>query len=261
MKFTLSVLVALCSFFAMAEELFAPKVLTDFQKHSLLKCKDGVFSAAKIKGGTFFASKSVKIDPTKKYQISGEFKSTGKRPMVYIGFVPYDAKNKQISCIYIHDSYNSLTTLAKDAKKGDKVLYLTDCSKWRKDTPHGYIAFNAKKDYSDMPNTSVLAIEKDIAKKDNLWVVTLKQPLKKDYAAKTSVRQHVATSSFIYPKYSYVGNQWTKLNGVVFGMAQRGAHGNKFWPKTAFIRPIVLVGQGDATTQLEFKNFKLEIVK
>ena len=111
---------------------------------------------------------------------------------------------------------------------------------------------------TDLDKTGVSALMEE---KDNLWVVTLKQPLTKDYAAKTSVRQHVATSSFIYAKNSYVGNQWTKLSGVVFGMAKHGAHGNKFWPKTVFIRPIVLVGQGDATTQLEFKNFKLEVAK
>lgn len=254
-------LLATISFLSLsAQDVVVVKNLNDLQKHSALKFKDGVFSA-KIGSGTFFSVKNIKIDLTKKYQVSAEFKSSGKKPNVYVGFVPYDANKRQISSIAINDVAKTLTSLAKDAKKGDKVLYLTDCTKWRKNTPHGYIVFNAKSDFSDLPNTTALAIEKNIVKKDNLYVVTLKKPLNKDYAAKTLVRQHVATSAFIYAKFGYVGNQWTKMSGVISGMAKQGAHNKKFWPKTVFIRPLILVNSGDKTSQLEFKNFKLEIVK
>jgi hypothetical protein len=51
------------------------------------------------------------------------------------------------------------------------------------------------------------------------------------------------------------------MSGVISGMAKQGAHSKKFWPKTVFIRPLILVNSGDKTSQLEFKNFKLEIVK
>ena len=257
MKHLLSFLVAVSALMVVAQELVVTKDLTSFLRHSQLSYKDGVFTL-KTGSGTVFAHKLVEIDPTKKYQISADIKVTGKIPTIYIGYLPMNEKKQQITCISINDKVNTLTTVAKAAKKGDKVLYLTNCASWYNNRAYTYIAFNAQKDYLDLPNYDTLPIVKNsIVKKDNVWEVKLEKPLTKNIVAGTLVRQHFASSAFIYPKSCKVTTEWASYVGTIQGMVKRGISNAKFWPSTKYVRPLILVTGGNKTTVVEFKNFKM----
>ena len=261
MKHLLSFLVAVTAFIVTAQELVVTKDLTSFLRHSQLSYKGGVFTL-KTGAGTVFTHKLVEIDPTKKYKISADIKATGKNPTIYIGYLPMNEKKQQISCISVNDKAKTLTTVAKTAKKGDKVLYLTNCDSWYNNRPYVFIAFNATEDFSDMPNNDTLPMVKNsIVKKDNVWEVKLEKPLTKNIVAGTLVRQHIASSAFIYPKLCKVTAEWNSFAGITQGIVKRGISNVKFWPKTKYVRPLILVTGGDKTTIVEFKNFKMELVK
>ena len=59
----------------------------------------------------------------------------------------YTAKKRSIQRSNITIQKGSLTTLAADAKSGDKVLKITDCSKWNvKRIKRTQVSFRAKED-------------------------------------------------------------------------------------------------------------------
>jgi hypothetical protein len=244
-----------------ANEVTAMKDANFFVKNPrIASFKDGVTTI--INGGPIVGKQVIPVDPAKKYQISAQIKSTGKKPTVYLGYVPLNAKKQQIDAITVNAIVNTLTTLAKPAKKGDKVIYVTNAATWRNDDAYGYVAFDAKKDFSDLPNNTIKNIVKGgISKVNNIWKIELKDAVAKDLAAGSFVRLHRATSTFIYSKIAQVGNKWMVLKGINKGIATNGIIFGTFWPKTKYVQVLVLSLYGDNKTTIDVKDLKVEEVK
>lgn len=117
------------------------------------------------------------------------------------------------------------TELAAPARKGDTVVKVKDASQWDMLTPWGVIAFNAKDDCSDLPNRDVTQIaEKKIEKKGDVWEVTLKKPVAKDYPAGTRVRQQRFGATYLYTAGpgKKAPADWQEFSGNVQGIAPAG---------------------------------------
>ena len=244
-----------------AADLFVPKTTADFSKANVT-AKEGVYTS---KGGfTLFSTKTFKMDPAKKYKISADFKSISGTPgYVYIGFRPLDAKNRWIHPASVYCLPKTMTELAAPAKKGDKAVKVKDAANWNTRSGHSCITFNAKEDLSDLPNFDFTYITKNGAvKKGDVWEISLKSPLKKDYAAGTKVRQQTASSSFIYAALRKLAPKGeAKLSGIVSGLYKDTIGFRKFWNGTKTFQVIVMHGSAKNDAVLEIRNIKLEEVK
>ena len=206
----------------------------------------------------------ITVDPAKKYRVSGEFcLKGGKKPWLYLGFAPYDEKGRPILPSQVNGNNKTLTTVAADAKKGDKVIKVKDASKWNINSPYSYIVFNAAEDYSDLPNrNSVRTVAPNAKQAGEVWEITLKTPLKADIAAGTAVRQQFDGGTYIYTAgfFKTVG-VWKTRTGTISGIAASGTPSNKFWKGTETVRVLILGINGEKQSETEFKNIKVEEVK
>ena len=125
-KLTVGLLASACMGMLSAQEIISIGKPADFaQKRQVAQADDGVIL---LKGnGAFTSVKTLTVDPAKKYQISGEFCLKGGKPAsVYLGFVPFDGQNRQITPVMIYINAKSLTEVAEAAKKGDQVVKVKD---------------------------------------------------------------------------------------------------------------------------------------
>lgn len=246
-----------------AAEVISIKEPADFTVPKRLS-KEGESLA--LKGNAIlFSARTLVLDPAKKYKISGDFrlKEGEISGRVFLGYAPYDAQGKPISPAAVNATSKSDTEIARAAKKGDKVIFVKDASKWNMKTPYGYIVFNTKEDYSDLPNRDLIGIPKDgIKQSGDVWEITLKTPLTNDRAAGVKVRQHLGAGTFIYNSGSVQVRQgWVTRTGILSGVAKSGSPTNKLWAGTASVRVLVMVLGGKTTDVLEMKNIKVEEVK
>ncbi|MDD5597330.1 MAG: hypothetical protein PHV82_05265 [Victivallaceae bacterium] len=187
----------------------------------------------------------IEIDPAKTYKLSGSFKSAGKdQGRCYLGLIMYDANKRLIHRNHITYKAGSQTKLAAEAKTGDTVIKLADCSKW--DTGklnRKLVAFGAKDDLSDLPNTDLSAPIDKLEKQGDIYEVTLTKPLKKDYPAGTEVREHYSTGGYQYcaAANKTVPNEWTKYSTVIKGIDPKGPSNKQFWPGTKYVKAIIIM--------------------
>lgn len=217
-----------------------------------------------FKGPGSLVFKPIKLDPAAKYTLTVTVKKDGsaKAFAYHCGFYCYDKAGRMIVCQNISSSKPSFTSLAKDVKPGDKTVTVKDGSKWRKG---GLVAFNAKQDYSDLPNREVVGQITKIEKQGDVWVITLSSPVKKAYAAGTDVREH------FYGGYVYavaggkLTDDWKTVTGSISGVnpPENGGYFKKFWTSTVSIRPMILLNWnwGDRTGSTQIKDVTLTISK
>ena len=236
----------------------------DFLQAKSVTASDNDAMAFKGAYTNLFSKEVIKVDPAKKYRISGEFCLKGGKPVaLFFGFVPYDKNKVQIIPNTVLGNNTTLTTVAEDAKKGDKVIKVKDASKWNVKSQYSYIVFNAAEDYSDLPNrNSVRTVAPNAKQAGEVWEITLKTPLKADIAAGTAVRQQFDGGTYIYTAgfFKTVG-VWKTRTGTISGIAASGAPSNKFWKGTETVRVLILAINGDKQSETEFKNVKVEEVK
>lgn len=183
-----------------------------------------------IKGGVF-SPEFIAIDPAKNYRLSGWFKLADKtkpsRALFGVRF--YDASRKEILCTAILPEPGTAAQLAADARKGDTVLTVTGT--WTVKSQFFYgIAFNVKDDLSDLPTPETMFINK-IEAKGTSTLVTVSEPLDKDYPAGTKVRQHRYVD---YPTVNFaVAEDWMECSLTFAG--QGTAYG-QIWPGAKFVR-------------------------
>ena len=207
------------------------------------------------------ATPYIDVDPNKSYTISATITNLGEKVTTfYMGFRAYDAKGA-IQCQDVHSRKDSFTTLAQDAKKGDNFIIVKDASKWDVKNKYTCVAFNAKEDFSDMPNRHRLNITKIEKLDDDTWKITLVAKLNRDFPADTGVRQHINGG------YIYTGGQGrilpgeTKvLKGTIKGIDLPGNYSVRKWPiATTRMRPIFLGDYSKANVSMKIVDFKVEI--
>jgi len=238
-----------------------------WQSHIALE-RDGIFGNQAT--GRSIISTRFAVDPQKKYRLSGEFRVSGvpgnKLENFYFGFIPYAANNTVIAPEMIRPMDIGIYFLAENAKAGDTHLTIKSAD-WQINTAHMCIAFNAKKNLSDLPNFDLSPkIKKNSARKnsDGTLRVTLSEPLKSAYPAGTSVRLHSADAMHIYAagKNAMLTDQWQELSGVISGEAVRGAVSDQWWHGTKSAGVIFrYAGKAIPDGVIEFRNIKVELLQ
>ncbi|MBQ7206464.1 MAG: hypothetical protein IJS01_01570 [Lentisphaeria bacterium] len=260
MKKTMLFATALFSCAVFAGEVYKAET-SDLYPPKSFQFKDGVFRAPGAR--VWVNSKKVlAVDPAKKYVISGEFRFLGTLPKSFsVGFMPMTEKGRAIPSAGIHAVPETGTVLAAEAKAGDTVIKVADAAKWNNKLPVCAVVFDAKEDFSDIPNYTFAATKKGSVKKNgDAWEIELVKPLAKAYAAGTPVRQHLYGGTYIYAvsMYGKFSADWRKYSGTVTGMTRNVRSDKQFWPATAKVRMVILTSGGKEDSVLEFRDFKVE---
>ena len=249
-----------------AAEIISIKEPTDFLTPKRVVKSDDMIT---VKGSNFtlHSAKTLSLDPAKKYKISGDFrlKNGEGGASLYLGFTAFDADGKQIQSVNVNAKAKSDTVVAKAASSGDSVIYVKDASGWDMKTPNGYIVFNTKPDYSDLPNRDFIAVPQgNIKQNGDVWEITLKTPLTKNVAEGTGVRQQLAGAAHIYSaiKYKMPKEEWFTLSGTTAGSTSLfGTPSKELWHGTASVRVLVTMLGGKPGDVVEMKNIKVEEVE
>ncbi len=234
----------------------------------------GIFEKGEDYSFTFKGSQTVRssdfisVCPDSIYKLSGEFKSLSDiNSILYFGFAPYTKEKKFIS----HESSNYIekteTELVKDCMKNDKVIFVKNALNWEVN-PNVCVAFNIDDsgNCSDLPNfnLSSAGIQK-ITKNEDCTSVELKHPCGVTYPAGTKVRLHLLGNTYIYNVASefVLKKEWTNISNLITTINDKSmiTFVNKLYPKTEFIKILLLTNFGNPKAVLQVKNVKLEEIK
>ena len=212
---------------------------------------------------------SFDVDPAKPVKLSGEFRFVGKMekgPVNFcFGFRPLTAEGRVISpstINYISRAF-ALTETTAAAAKGDTKIVLKDTSTWKKLNKYARLAFDAKPDFSDMPNFKLSNfITKVTPQEDGTSLVDFAKPLDFDVPAGTTVRVQCDSSTYIYTASTgnnKVTEEWKSYSGIIKGM-QPGAVPKAWWMGTAKANIVFFTHGPGHSGKLEFRNVKVETV-
>ena len=239
-------------------EALKPVSVADFTGYT--KSAKNIENGIRFTGTRYLFYKSVKsipIDLKKKYRISCEYRmAPGSKSAAKLYFAPisYDKNGQEISAVDQYCIRGTETVLAAPAKKGDKVVRIKNGTKWF--VKWGAIAFNAKSDFSDLPNNDFIYIS-SIRKNGDVWEVSLKKPLAKDYPAGTSVREQRAGASYRYVCYAKPQTEWTESTRIIQGEKNETAPGYaKAWRLGTVNAGIVFFTNG-SPIDIEIRNISI----
>ena len=131
----------LCMGTLSAAEIFKVATPADFGKKAKITQEEDVLV---VNGsGDFFTVKDFKLDPAKKYKLSGQFRLRSGSPVqVWLGYAPLNNKKQTLFPIYVNPVANTGTEVVAAARRGTKLLKVKDASKWKQRSC--YVAFNVK---------------------------------------------------------------------------------------------------------------------
>ena len=203
-------------------------------------------------GGRVLSEELIPINPELRYKLSGFFNSEGAEAKMCLGFVSYDADEKEITSQQITPIIGTETKLREAASKGDTVLKIENGQQWVFDTKWtpdwGFVAFDVDDSgaYSDLPNRNLSGAGlKSIRQVGGQWEVELAKPLTADFVAGTKVRQHRAQGACLWLEPQQVGSSWKEIKGRIAGVSEGVRQPGKFWPGTKFIKVIIVVDTPD----------------
>lgn len=202
---------------------------------------------------------TIPIDITRTYEFSMFFKGDSSKKL-YIGWDEFDIDGKQISATYCMGFSASTTTLAKDLKNGDIIVYLTSTNGWTSTTyTHqlGLIFWNYKDStgyqypvgvYSRNAWLNLYTFD-NVNKTNN--TITLKSAWTYGtFPAGTTVSQS-NSGGHKYFKYqnSYYPSDWTEITHTISGEESLYSFQSaKFNQAAKYVRFLMLHNYGGGTT-------------
>ena len=253
---------AACVCGADEQEVKFDKVTDWLPAKGVTQIKDGL----RVENRMLLQSKNfIDIVPGKVYKLKAKVKCvSGSKTTVYFGFNMYQANGKVINNQNVNAIGGTLATVAVDAKKGDTALVLgADGSKWRP-LSYSFLALNAKKDYSDLPNFNVVQFPiKSIEKCEEGYKILLSGKLSRDIAKGTVVRQHISGGYMYSGGYRNISpdGKEIELKGKVDGFlpAGPGYTYNKWCSYAKKARLLMLVNWGGKGSVTEVPDIEVEI--
>ena len=188
----------------------------------------------------------IPVEPDKTYVYKVNFRTLDPELPAsgYMGLELYD-ENKHIIGHYNVQAHKDTDSEVVSACKGDKFLTVKMIKNYEK-IKYSAVAFNVKKDYSDLPNYDISPqCSKMIPDKDGNLRIELKAKLTKDYPAGTPIRIHSPWSPSMY----YLASGWMPADdgkecvAILRGIKNdAGISSKEFWKGTKYVRPFVWFG-------------------
>ena len=207
-------------------------------------------SSTSTSGNIVVCDEFIPVDTASKYLFSYWIKTSNALARYYDFIASYDIDKKSIYAAHVMWIAGSTTTLAKELKNGDTVIYLTSAAGFNTTTTNDYqkglIFWNYKnsKGYTYGPETysqnrweSLWGDGSAIDKSNN--TITLKTAWTHGtFPAGTSVSQCNDGGSYTYLNSDFTlpaANTWIHKTGTVCGVGKNDASG-KFREGTAFVK-------------------------
>ena len=208
------------------------------------------------------SAKKFNIDPKKLIELEADVKMiSGKPATTYFGFRVIGKDGKYIHASSVNAVPGGETVLVKAVKPGDKSITVKANNKWKKSSI-AYVVINAKKDLSDLPNTSFIGHNiTDVKNEGANMVVTFKRAFNLAAPAGTAVRMH-HDGGYMYAggiKYIGADSGMVEFKGKVRGMVKSGMTGSGWAPGTVKAELIMLVNWGVAGSVTQIKDVEMEI--
>lgn len=212
-------------------------------------------------GDRMFSKEKFTLDNTKKYTLSCDVKSLGKKGNILLGFACFDKKGNEIPSAAVHYYPGTETTLIKTAYMGDTEIYIADGTKWET-SKWACVAFDIDSSgkQKDIPNKKLNSLGiTNVSKVDNGWKISLAKPLKKDWQSGTYVREHknFTNRNFVYIQ-PQMPQKWKNIKGSCQGVARGNPRSGQWWPGTVEFRIFFMANILDGK-EIYVDNFKLEI--
>jgi hypothetical protein len=177
-----------------AAQIVAINSKADFVS-SKVKVTETEEKALNIDGnGIICSNKLFTVDPNKQYKISLEYKfsSPASKENLRFGFMQYDKKKVMIHPAQVLTNKGSETTLTKELKFNDKIIYVKDASKWKGNSAsHIALRVDASGKSRDLPNRALVPARiKKIEQKDGQYLIHLYSSARVNYPANTAIREH-----------------------------------------------------------------------
>ncbi len=185
----------------------------------------------------------IPIDLGKTYRLSVWLRTLDEQlpASANFGLRMYDKDKNPININNVTVYPNTETTLAADAVKGEKELFVVKNVEWLK-AKNSAIAFNSETNYRDLPNFAVSRVDK-IVDEGERYKVTLQGALGKAYPAGTKVRQHSPWGAPLYwVADNWMPTTWKQFSTILRGESQSGTPSDKFWKGTKYVRVFVWFG-------------------
>ena len=213
----------------------------------------------------------IPVNPDRKYLISAQFIASNTTSTHLSGIREYDADFNDITATYVMYASSSATTLSRDLKNGDTVVYFNSLSSWNvsSSTPTyqlGFIFWNYKDGtgYQFGSNTYSrnyafdLYLYSSVNRSNN--TITLKNPWSGGtIPAGTYVSQSSSGSTF---NYGFVGGSlttsWQSKSYYVTGTNTNNNSTTNFRPGTRFIKFFIGANHNNTSnTTVKFKNVSI----
>lgn len=243
-----SMLLAAC-FANAAEHLFNTQASCELQSKLKLEFKNGNHV---LRGNChFWSTKMFKYNPAKKYSISAEIMTDCKIrvPGLSFGYVLFADNGYDFIRVYeYYTSPNGFTELAKAVGPTDTVITVKKPAGFKNDRNKSYVlAFEAKEDESDLPNSKVTTAIKKMDIGADTITLTVAKPTFAAYPAGTKVRFHF-NGSFFYPvnNYERANGTWRKIGGAM-----------KFPKGARNFKPCIIYYSNNKAQYIYVRNFKM----
>ncbi len=213
-------------------------------------------------GRDVYSSTMLRINPSAKFRLSGKFRSNALKSRFYFGAAMYDGYNRMIRSDNVNVVPQSDTILVKEAKKGDREIWVENGEKWQRGNV--YIAFNSAADYSDLPNFNTeYHTVTGAVKQGNMWKISLAGELPKSYPAAVGVRLHKPGAFALFAaSYAKAPAAWQEFSLVINGTAASGAVRNAWWKGTCAVKFVIMFDKRDEKMpEFEFRDLLLEEIK
>lgn len=237
------------------------------EEYAITALPDG---SIKVTGRTTLTSVDYpRINRNKKYTLRGKVRQApgSVKSNFGLGFILLNDEEAAFPLASFRAVKDSYGTLAKDAKKGDRVISVKaeNPKVWRA-IPGYQVAFKVKRDMSDIPNKNVSGGEKfrklETAP-DGTILITLPYAMKFDLPAGSPVRLHTGYSYYnrmVY--YSSLTNDWKEFSVTMSGTLKVGEFDGKGFPPSEDVEALKLYINCNGTTPAavtELKDLQLVI--
>lgn len=220
-----------------------------------------------------YSDKFFPVSPTIRYSFELDAMSSKEKASMYSFLDFYDVDKKQITAGDHMHIPNTLTTLAKDLKNGDTVVYLTDMTNWLTSGGNGiftrgFIFWNYKNSFGYMypENTyskyNYYDLYEDSGINTTAKTITLKSPWTHGtFPAGTKVSQSNSGAMF---KYQAMGDtipptEWKHYSGYYDGTDYSGKNvGTKFPPGAAYAKVGFLWNYNKSDDQVWVTNISVK---
>ena len=183
----------------------------------IMEIPNGVFSVSNQVH--FFCTHTFKFQPGKKYSLYAEVRSDYEiKDPLHAAVVLCDKIRKFFPAMsYVVAPGETMTQLVQPTTEKQNFIIVKNNPKWLELYKKGFgvVAFNARQDLSDLPNSKFSTKITDIIPAGENLKVTFEKSLYEEFPAGTNVRLHKTSGFYKTIEHVLPNREWRRIGGVI----------------------------------------------